>query len=508
MTILARVLRNEYFDSLVLMYLSNEISGWPGVRQAVILMGTESNRRILAQVGLLTEAAQTASAGDLIIAADLDPGLAESEFLSRLDTRLKSPPGNATPVGAFNALAEALAARPDAHLVSISIPGKHATAQAKLALESGRHVFLFSHHVSLEDELRLKEFALSRGLLMMGPDCGTAILDGCGLGFANAVRQGSIGLVSASGSGLQEVVSLIDRSGGGITQAIGVGGRDLRDPVNGLMAEHAVQILAEDPRTQVIVILAKSASAVARKRVLRAAVASGRPVIADFLSAEDGVIEGSSVSLADTFERAASMAVAQAGLEWRLGRDSPLQAEQIESGVRGLAKSRWTVRGLFAGGSLCAEAAHILRQHGTLAATNLYQPLDAPTAGHMLLDLGAEEYTQARAHPFIDPRLRALEISNAFADDSVAVVLMDVVLGWGCHPDPAGAVCAAIGQARRTSGAGPLVIASLCGTSRDPQGFDAQKSALQASGVTVAESNADAARLAARMLSRIEEGRA
>ncbi len=504
MTILARVRRNEYFDSLVLMYLSNEISGWPGVRQAVIVMGTESNRRILAQVGLLTGEAQTASPGDLIIAADLDPDLAESVFLERLDARMKSPPGGATPVEAFTALPDALAARPDARLVSISIPGDHATTQARLALESGRHVFLFSQHVSIEDELRLKELALSRGLLMMGPDCGTAILDGCGLGFANEVRQGSIGLVSASGSGLQEVVSLIDRSGGGITQAIGVGGRDLRHPINGLMAEQAVQVLARDPRTHVIVLLAKSASAVAQKRVLAAARASGRPVVADFLSAEAGIAQDSAVTLADTFEGVASIAVGLAGLEWRLGRNATLQDEQIEDKVRGLAKSRWTVRGLFAGGSLCAEAAHILAQHGIVAASNLSQPLDSPTAGHMLLDLGAEEYTQGRAHPFIDPRLRAVEISSAFEDESVAVVLMDVVLGWGCHPDPAGAVRTAIEQARRTHGEGPLVVASLCGTSRDPQGFDSQMSALRSAGVLVAQSNAEASRLAAKVLSLIK----
>ena len=504
MTKFALLLRNEYLDSLVLMNLSNDASGWPGVRQAVIVMGTESNRRILEQVGLFTGEAHHATPRDLIIAVELEGSLGEAEFMARLKERMKQQTRRQANAAGYTRLEVALDARPDARLVSISLPGEHAAAPARAALERGRHVFCFSQHVSLEDELALKTLAVERGLLMMGPDCGTAILDGCGLGFANQVRRGSIGLVSASGSGLQEVTTLVHRAGGGISQAIGVGGRDMRHPLNGLMAEAAVRRLSQDPQTRVIVILAKSASLVAQRRVLDAARASGRATVVDFISGEIGDLRLRGAVSADTFEGCALAAVQLAGLEWALGNSHEGHLAEVRASVRQLMPSRWAVRGLFAGGSLCGEAAHILSQQGLTAATNLEQPLKERPAGHLLLDLGAEEYTQARAHPFIDPRLRALEIDQAFADTSVAILLLDVVLGWGCHPDPAGAVVAALQKARAAHGQGPIVLASVCGTHEDPQDLDRQRLSLERSGVTVAVSHAAAARLAAELATGIK----
>ncbi len=499
------LLKDEYRDSFFLMRLSNEVSAWPGVRQAVIVMGTESNRRILSQVGLLVGDAETATSADLVIAAEVDAPLSRGSFLARLDQHLRQMERGARSAASFDQLPEALAERPDAALVAISVPGEHAVGLARQALEQGRHVFCFSHHITVEDEIALKRLALAKGLLMMGPDCGTAILDGVGLGFANQVRAGCIGVVSASGSGLQEVTTLIHRAGGGISQGIGVGGRDMQDPIHGLMAEAAVRLLARVPQTRVIVLLAKKASPEAQRRVLGAARDAGLPVVADFLSMPDGFVglESGQVVLAETFEGCARQAMLLAGLPWNL----PTLVEEpqvwLDLALAELPSGRWAVRGLYTGGSLCAEAADILSAHDIDLRTNLDGPLDSPAGGHALLDLGAEEYTEGRAHPFIDPRLRSLEIEAAFADRSVGILLLDVVLGWGCHADPAGEVAAALRKARHEHGPGPLAIASLCGTPEDPQNLNRQREQLQEAGCFVATSNAAAAYLASEAAARV-----
>ncbi len=501
---IARILRNEYLDSLVLMNLSNEVSAWPGVRQAVVVMGTDSNRRILEQLGLLVGEAHTATPRDLILAAELEASLGEAELLARLEERMKHQPRGVQAEAAFDRLETALEERPAARLVAVSVPGDYAAGIARQALEHGCHVFCFSQHVPIEDEIALKELAVERGLLMMGPDCGTAILDGCGLGFANQVRAGSIGLVSASGSGLQEVVSLIHRAGGGVSQAIGVGGRDMRSPVNGLMAEAAVRMLGRDPQTRVITILAKSASAEARRRVLRAAQETRLPIVVDFGPNGGSELRRDGAVAADTFEACAREALALAGVGWNLPAPEANVEARPAARAGGLAPGRWAVRGLYAGGSLCGEAARILSARGVVPATNLDHPLHSRPSGHWLLDLGAEEYTEGRAHPFIDPRLRSLEIEQAFADESVGVLLLDVVLGWGCHPDPAGSIVAALQTARAQHGSGPVIIVSVCGTPDDPQGFERQSARLEQAGVFVAESNAAAARLASDAAARVQ----
>ncbi len=500
---IVRIHKNEYLDSLVLMSLSNEVSAWPGVRQAVVVMGTDSNRRILEQVGLLVGDASAATPRDLVIAAELEPSLTEADFLPRLEERLRQRPGVTAADAGYDRLGAAFTARPQARLVSISVPGEHAAANAREALEGGRHVFCFSQHVSIDDEIALKRLAVEHSLLMMGPDCGTAILDGCGLGFANQVRRGPIGLVSAAGSGLQEVVSLIHRAGGGISQAIGVGGRDMRSPVDGLMAEAAVRVLGDDAETRVIVVLAKSASIKARRRVVEAAKNVGRPLVVDFMGAEASELDRENVVVADTFEAAARAALRLAAIPWGLRLNGDGIEEALAASLRRLPPARRMLRGLYAGGSLCAEAARILAAHGVNAATNLDGPIEQRPAGHLLLDLGAEEYTAGRAHPFIDPRLREIEMAQAFADPSVGVLLVDVVLGWGCHPDPASALAAGLRKARSSRHDGPVVIASLCGTEDDPQGFQRQLGTLTDADVLILDSNAQAAELAAEAVEQL-----
>src|SRR5580704_9603583 len=93
---------------------------------------------------------------------------------------------------------------------------------------------IFSDNVPIAEEASLKHEARERGLMVMGPDCGTAIIGGVPLAFANAVPRGDIGIIGASGTGIQEVSTLIARAGRGVRHAIGTGGRDMHAEVGGL----------------------------------------------------------------------------------------------------------------------------------------------------------------------------------------------------------------------------------------------------------------------------------
>ncbi|MEO5939597.1 MAG: FdrA family protein, partial [Candidatus Limnocylindrales bacterium] len=346
-----------------------------------------------------------------------------------------------------------------------------------------------------------KELAKAKGLLMMGPDCGTAILDGVPLGFANAVRRGSIGLVGASGTGLQQVSCLIDRAGAGVSQAIGVGGRDLDERIGGTMMLAGLDRLAADPATNVIVLISKPPAASVTARVLASIRAVGKPVVVNFLGGDSEVILAAGGIPAVTFEEAAARASAIA-----LGRAQAVDAAagSTDSGARDqeeaaareaanrLGSGQWRIRGLYSGGSLAGEAKLILKS-----------VLGAATAtGHEILDLGDDEYTVGRPHPMIDPRLRNEHLLAAATDPTTAVILLDVVLGYGANDDPGGALADAIVDARKAAqneGRHVAVVASVCGTDSDPQGLAVQESRLAAAGVLLARSNARAAAIAAQI---------
>jgi succinyl-CoA synthetase alpha subunit len=365
----------------------------------------------------------------------------------------------------------------------ISVPGEYAYAEALKALKLGLGVFLFSSHVSVEDEARLKQMAARRGRLVMGPDCGTALLDGRPLGFANAVRRGGIGLVAASGSGLQEVMCLIDQGGGGVSQAVGTGGRDLHEQVGGLSMLAGIERLGRDPETRVMVLLSKPAAPAVTRAVLQAAAASGKPVVAAILGAKVEELDQPGVHVARTLEDAACQALRLEGRTLPAG-ESPEAAPPEPP-------RRW-VRGLFVGGTLCTEARLVLAEAlGPVAQPGADDPWPA---GHWCQDLGDEAFTRGRPHPMIDGRLRAARMAQAAADPTTAVVLFDVVLGYGASPDPLEPLLPVV----RAAPAGVRFVAHVCGTEADPQRLSGQAAALQQAGVTVRPSNAAAARLAAR----------
>jgi succinyl-CoA synthetase alpha subunit len=448
--------------------------------------------------GLLNEDGEKAGPGDLIIAVRAkDVGSADAAF-TEAESLIDKPAtsGGERDEWRPRSLDGALKLAPDSNVALISVPGEFAANEARRALSRGLHVMMFSDNVPVEDEIDLKNEARRRGLLMMGPDCGTAIIGGTPLAFANVIARGNIGIVAASGTGLQEVSTLIARNGRGVSHAIGVGGRDLKAKVGGLMTSMAIDALQRDPDTEHIVIISKPPEKAVADAVLKQVAASKKPFSICFIGADNGAVPANaklSADLRTTAENALGMKI-----EWNGPVPDPAKL------AGSVSPGRKRIQGLFAGGTLCAEA-QVFFQRAKLTVTSnvpipgidTYKKTDR---GHMVLDLGDDEYTVGRPHPMIDPSLRNDMLQNALDSDDTGVVLFDVVIGYGAHTDPAGDLIAQLPkQAERKA----ILIASVCGTESDPQNYSQQVRALESAGIIVAPSNAHAVELAIEVAGKI-----
>jgi FdrA protein len=500
-----KVIRNLYRDSVAMMQLSQSLRKLPGVTEASAVVASPANLALLREAGLV-KGAVDAGPNDLLIAlGGADPDLlaaalteAEAALAGRPETK-DTGSGPTAP----RSIAMALAATPGANLALISTPGEYAAAEAEKALRLGLNVMLFSDNVAIEDEIRLKRLAAERDLLVMGPDCGTAIIDGVPLAFANVVRRGSIGCVAASGTGLQQVTCLVDRLGAGISQAIGTGGHDLSRAVGGISMLQGLKKLAADPETAVIVLISKPPAPEIAERVLDVARRSAKPVVVSFVGADPMSINGGNLHAAATLEDAALIAVSLAE-----GRQATLSANGA-FGQPTFARGQRYLRGLYSGGTFCYEASLLLGR--ALGRVWSNAPVDAKDRledvwtlrEHTVIDLGDDVFTRGRPHPMIDHRLRNERLLEEAADPSVAVILLDVVLGYGSHPDPAGEMAPVILEARRvaqSAGRTIAVVGFVCGTAGDPQDLVRQEARLREAGMTLTQSNAAAVRLAGRLV--------
>lgn len=476
------------------MRVAAELGAQPGVRTASLVMATPSNKDVLAAAGLLTDEAGAAGANDLIVAVDADEETIAQVFKAAeeaLSHRAASPPP---------ALGEPLRPRSlaevDGSVAIISTPGRYAAAEAMKALRLGMSAFVFSDNVPLEEEVALKRDAHQRGLLVMGPDCGTAIVGGVPLGFANEVRRGDIGLIGASGTGLQQVSSLIDRWGAGVSHAIGVGSHDLSAAVGATSMLDALDALAADPDTRVLGLISKPPDSGTARSVLARAAASGKPVVAAFLGAEDDdAPEG--VTMAPTLERAARLLVRAA-----TGEEPPVTAMD-DVGPRMALGERRLLRGLYAGGTFAYEAALILEPHLGAISTAAEPPaVNRPASlpdRHLILDLGDDQFTVGRPHPMIDAGMRLDMLRAAGDDPRTAVIILDVILGHLAAEDPAADLAPAIAAITERDDA-PCVLAFVVGTAADPQGLARQERALSDAGACLAPSSTAAARMAKILL--------
>jgi FdrA protein len=503
------ILPSTYRDSVVLMKLSAALNNMSGVHEAAVMMGTPQNKTILQEAGLLTAKGQEADVNDLLICVRSKTSEAAEHIVQEAKKRLSQLQSgiNESNEIAPRSLESALRRLPEANLVCISVPGQYARREAQKALQKGLHVFLFSDHVELEAEEELKRLAAKQGLLMMGPECGTSLLNGVPLGFANQVPRGPVGLISASGTGLQQVACLLAHQGVGISQGIGVGGRDLHSRIGGQGMRTALRALAWDEDTKVIMIISKPPDPEVADRLIEEMSNMSKPCVLAFLGDDYQSIRADTLHFTSTLEHAALVAGA-------LVRNKPIPSVPRDD-LQGLIPSvtslnislhpeQRTIRGLYCGGTLAYEALWLLRRSLGEVKSNLDGTFDKHgSLGHVVLDLGAEEFTSGQPHPMIEPGLRRYQLLEIARQPQAAVVICDVILGWGAHPDPASVLAQDWQEAKalaHANGQGIICIASVCGTDDDPQNYSHQCRVLRENGIILAENNAQAVRVAASLI--------
>ncbi|MBN1138848.1 MAG: acyl-CoA synthetase FdrA [Anaerolineae bacterium] len=505
------MIRNsEYHDSVRLMETARELTRLPGVLDAAAVMATPANLSILREAGLLLPEIESATANDLVVVVRAEDDDAAEQAIAHVQAQLARRPQTSATGTVFQprTIRGAVHSHAGANLAIISVAGRYAVAEAWEALHSGLHVLLFSDNVPIEQEVALKRYAIAHDLLMMGPDCGTAILNGVALGFANAVPRGPVGIVAAAGTGLQEASTLLARLGVGISHGIGVGGRDLKPQVGGMMMMHGIAALQADPQTRILLLVSKPPAPEVARRVLAQARQGARPTVVCFLGGDPAPVIEAGLIPARTLQQAAYLAARLAGAI-DMEADEVIERERAELLARAgewkgrLRPGQVYLRGLFSGGTLAAEALVIWQEslEGLTSNVSGARPLANATrsVGHCAVDLGEDEFTVGRPHPMIDNDLRIRRLLQEAADPEVAVVVLDVVLGYGAHPDPAGELAPAIGQARALAAAAGrelIVVASVTGTEADPQRLSRQVQALEGAGAIVASCNAAATRLA------------
>lgn len=510
--------KDTYHDSVALMSLSGKLTALDGVVDAVVSMATDMNKELLQRIGLYTDQVGVAGVNDLLIAVRAQDEASCAEAVRFAEESLSKKQGarkNAAELQPAS-VGSAVKIMPQANLAIISVPGQYAFREAMEALKNGLHVMMFSDNVSVEDEITLKQYAHQRQLLMMGPDCGTAILNSVGLCFANVVREGDIGIVGASGTGTQEVTVLIDRFGGGVSQVIGTGGRDLSEAVGGITMLDGMAALDRHEATKVIVLISKPPAEVVAAAILERVKELTKPVVICFVSGDAAQVEQAGAFFGPTLEETARIAVALSkGEEVSPSCNDERLTELAASKAGKMAQSQRFVRGLFCGGTLCDEAMHIVKAYGLRTCSNIAKLLDDRlhdphlSQENTFIDLGDDIFTAGKPHPMIEPSLRLTRLLKEAQDPQTAVIVLDFVLGYGSHIDPVGVTLPAILEAKRTAqlnGRHLEIIGYVCGTEQDVQARIKQEQKLAAAGVTLAPSNAQAARLAG-MIARQREGK-
>ncbi|OGO20197.1 MAG: hypothetical protein A2Z14_10620 [Chloroflexi bacterium RBG_16_48_8] len=510
------VRKNQYYDSVFLMGVNNRLSQIQGVQQTAVLMASEKNKELLVNFGLHGEEIESAQPNDLIVTVIAETPQIVETVLANLDQALISQEASA-PASHLHSLEEGLVEKPFANLAAFSIPGEYVYREAMKALEANLNVFIFSSNVPLEEELKLKQFASEHKLLVMGPDCGTSILGGVGIGFANVVRNGTIGVIGPSGTGLQEFTSQVHNAGYGISHAFGTGSHDLSDEIGGVTTLMALDALETDEQTEVIAIVAKPPGQKTLHHLVARLKNCTRPVVACFLGTPpEDVNTNSGILWARMIDDAVLSAIQVSGKR----ESTPgIQLTETEHGLARQTRAKWSseqcyLRGLLAGGTFCHQSQQILLEAGIEVYSNAplkpQYKLTHPDHSykHTLIDMGDDAYTLGKPHPMIDGTMRKQRILAESYDPSVAILLLDFILGYNASMDPVGELLDAIVEAkqRMQQHAGDLaVVASICGTQEDPQELDLQAKLLQEAGVILFHSNAKASLFCCELLKPAKE---
>lgn len=493
--------KNSYQDSVSLMLLTRELSGMDGVNQVSVMMGTPANMDIFKNSGLYTDELSEAGPNDICIVVNSEQESVVDEVLLSMDNFMKNQAvkskGNNIPIA--RSWDSAMKKLPDANLALLSIAGEYVKAEADKALDRGMNVFIFSDNVSVQEERQLKEKARDKNLLVMGPDCGTGILSGIPLAFANGVEKGNIGIIGASGTGIQEVSTLISRKGMGMSQVIGIGGRDLSEEIGGITAISAIDILAADEDTEILVFISKPPAESVKKKVIKKLSAMEKPVIAIFLGEKPEESEGN-MQYAWTLEEAAELAVKTAEIHGKI------KIEGLDL-IKSHPKQRG-IKGLYSGGTLASEAGMIMGEMLDIPGSKDHPDGVILDHGpHKVIDLGDDAYTKGRPHPMIDPTARIEVLRAAAEEEDTAIILLDFVIGYGGHENVSAVFAEEIKRLREElaeKGRQVLFIGSVTGTDRDPVDYSTQVNRLKEGGIYIMDSNAKAVHFAVKALHAIE----
>lgn len=508
--------KNTYYDSVTLMIISKEIKKTEGIQQALVGMGTDLNKELATNLGISNPELNEITQNDFFVSILADEKVSIEDIMNQVNELLNKKRSSRSDDYMPKTLDSAINYQPDSNMVLISLPGKYAAAEVKKALNNNLNVMLFSDNVTIEEENELKELAVSKELLMMGPDCGTAIINNVPLAFANVVRKGHVGVVGASGTGTQEVTVLIDKLGEGVSQVIGTGGRDLRLEIGGKMMLLGLDALINDPQTEVILLVSKPPHPDIAEKILKVVEKANKPVVVDFIGGDRALIEKYGAYACSSLEDAARKAVALVRNEEPVdfeGFSLPMEEiySIVDSEVGKLAPEQKYFRGFFTGGTLADETMKLLGKDVEIYSNIPLSPefkLENVNISHKntVIDFGDDEFTVGKPHPMIDPVSRAERLVQDAEDDEMAVVMMDFVLGYGSHKDPVGEMLPAIFEAKmkmKNRGKHLTIIGYICGTDKDPQDFGESKKRLSDAGVIVMPSNAQATRLAGLILNRI-----
>jgi FdrA protein len=508
MTVIKAEIRSgAYYDSAVLMQLQRAMSQLEGIQDAGVVMGTEENKEILAHIDLLGPEAAASKPDDMVIVVRAENEQFASDALGKVDELLTRRKSDVDQDYHPKSLEGAVDMLPGASWVLISVAGRFAAAVARKALGLGKHVFLFSDNVSVEEEISLKKEAAEKGLLVMGPDCGTAMIGGVGLGFANKIRLGPIGVVAAAGTGLQQVTTRIHQLGSGITHGIGTGGRDLKDAIGAATFLMALDVLARDPETKVITLVSKPPAPKVAEKVIRAARKINKPVVINFIARKPTMRRDGNLWFATGMDDAAALSV-------ELAENTPEIKSDADLPIDKFAKGQRYFRGLFSGGTLAYEAQFLLEDYiGRVwanAPINKENKLkdSLKSEENSIVDLGEDEFTVGRLHPMMDNEMRIRRLMEESRDPDVAVIMLDVVIGFGSHPDPASEIGPAIAKAKAEAakdGRYLEVVVVATGTDEDPQNLDNQVDQLRAAGAWVSSSNEEVIRHAGTILRELNQ---
>lgn len=515
--IIYEIRHNEYYDSVTLMLVSKEIEKMDGVDHALVGMGTDLNKELVQNLKMSNAEIEATTSQDFFVVVSAEGDVKIEDVSKAVDDYLNSSRGSDEEYLAPT-IRSAIEHQPDSNIVLISVAGEYAADEARKALDNDLHVMMFSDNVSVEDEKELKEKAAEKGLLLMGPDCGTAIINNIPLAFANVVSKGNIGVVAASGTGAQEVTVIIDQQGGGVSQVLGTGGRDLSEEIGGIMMLQCIEALSQDENTEVLLLVSKPPAKTVADKIIDSLKTVNKPVVICFIGGNADHMVEDNIYAASSLEDGARKAVALAkGEEVKDFSGFSIDAQEIEKiidqEVAKMSVNQKYFRGFFTGGTLASEAALITSS----AVGDIYSNISKNpefklknnyiSQENTIIDFGEDEFTEGRPHPMIDPSARTERIEKEAEDGDVAVLLMDFVLGYGSNADPVGESLSAILKAKEAyekQGKYLCVIGYLCGTNKDPQDLEKSKKQLEENGILTMPSNGQAALLAAKIMEKVK----